>query len=567
MSFQRVHDTSNNNIHDNNGPPRHRFQWVYDTTSNYFHDNNCRPLHRHHDDDYDNENKNTSHPTTAAVALVGDFLSICVRPLRHSSNKQWNICAFIMIASLLSLVNIRRMDSMVELFLSDQGTPSSSSSKVNNNNTNNLWISVESSKVNNLNTNNLWISVESWAEGISGWKSSLSQVLVLAKAFNATLVEPTISRARLVRCDDDNKYINNGSSNNRTMTTVFDIYNRTSITNYHSKIVTCQQFHMERHRVSGENNTVIDVDVCWGKKPECKNMVPSSHSRKYSPQLWQGLRTAVENPNTMVVLRFYDVWQNSMNKLILPTGGIQQLLDFDDPTTNKNKNNESIIGGGSSSSIPNVARHVATQYFHFHDSLVETLERKLRQHNIVTHSIIHWRAEISENNSSLSYLDCAQAIVQARNAMMNVSSPHHNKTTEPTFFVMSSLSSTNNKNSWGGASKHAINTTVPQAWELLRKEGIMTLDESILSNTTFPDSIYYVVMDLILATKATMFSTCTKPCRRSEYNNICTKCNWLGKFARMALEMRGNNVDGSLPCWPQTAEETKMMTNEQQKGS
>jgi hypothetical protein len=573
-----------------------RFQGVHNTSNNNFQDkNNSQPRHPHHDDDDDNENQSTSHLTTAAVALVGDFLSICVRPLRHSSNKQRNICSCITILLLLSLRHLRRTNSLVESLLSNQGTSSSSSSKLNNNNTNNSWISADSSKVNNNNTNNswisvdsskinnntnnswisvdsskvnknntnnLWFSVESWAEGISGWKTSLSHILVLAKAFNATLVEPTISRARLGRCYNEDK------SNNHNMTTLFDIFNRTLITNYHSKIVTCQQFYTEQHRVSGENNKVIYVDVCWGKQGKCNNMVPSSHSREYSPELWQGLRTAVENPHTMVVLRFHDVWQNSMNNLILPTGGIQQLLVVDDPTSNKNnKNIEGKVGGGSSSSIPNFAKHVATKYLHFKDSLVETLERKLRQHNIVTHSIIHWRAEIDETSSTLSYLDCAQAIVQARNAMMKVSSSHHNKKTETTFFVMSSLSSTNNDlNSWGGAHRHAINTTVPQAWELLRKEGIMTFDESVLSNTTFPDSIYYVVMDLILATKATMFSTCTKLCRRSEYNNICTKCNWIGKFAMMALEMRGNNVDGSLPCWPQTANETKMMTNKQQKG-
>jgi hypothetical protein len=456
---------------------------------------------------------------------------------------------------LLSLVGLWRMDSLLEFLFSYQGTTSSSSSKVNR-------MEFYNHQINNNNTNNLWIYVDSWHEGIAGWKPSLSQILVLAKAFNATLVEPTISRSRLDRCNDaDNNQIKD-KRNNHNMTTLFDIFNRTLITNYHSKIVTCQQFHRERHRVSGESsNKVIYVDVCWDKQAKCKNMVPSSHSREYSPQLWQGLRTAVENPHTMVVLRFHDVWQNSMNQLILPTGGIQQLLVVDDPTANKNnKNNEGKVGGGSSSSsIPNFARHVATKYLHFQDSLVETLERKLRQHNIVTHSVIHWRAEQANTKKSFSYLDCAQAIVQARNAMMKVSSSHHNKKTVPTFFIMSSISSTNNElHSWNGARKNAINTTVPQAWELLRKEGIMTLEESILADFTFPDSIYYVVMDLILATKATMFSTCTERCHWPKYH-ICKKCNWIGNFAHLALEMRGSNnddgTDGSLPCWPQTAKQ------------
>jgi hypothetical protein len=527
-------------------------------------DSHSQPRRQCHKNGNDDENKNTNHHakgaapittmTTIAITII-DVLSTYVTRFRHSSKKQRTICACILIVSLVSLVGLWRMDSLVGYF-TNNGT-SSSLSKVERTAFYNFLLNKNNN--NNNTKTNLWIYVDSWHEGIAGWRPSLSQILVLAKAFNATLVEPTIARSRLDRCYK--KKNNNGNSNNdhnvTTTTTLFDIFNRTLITTYHSKIVTCPRYQreLERHQVTGDNqnsnnkNDIIYVDVCWDKQSKCKNAIPSSHSREYSPQLWQGLRTAMEYPNTMVVLRFHDVWQNSMTKLILPTEPTEgiQLLEGDD---NDRKS--------STTSIPNIAMEVAKRYLHFQDSLVDMLEGKLRQHNIVTHSVIHWRAEqavTATKKSSFSYLDCAQAIVQARNAMMKISS-HHNKKTVPTFFIMSSLSSTNNElHSWNGARKNAVNTTAPQAWEYLRKEGMMTLEETILADMTFDDSIYYVVMDLILASKAIMFSTCTERCSWPKYH-ICKKCNWVGNFAHLALEMRGNDrTDGSLPCWPQTAKQ------------
>jgi hypothetical protein len=44
----------------------------------------------------------------------------------------------------------------------------------------------------------LWIHVQDWSEGISHWTKTFSQVVVLCKTLNATLVLPEITDGRLV---------------------------------------------------------------------------------------------------------------------------------------------------------------------------------------------------------------------------------------------------------------------------------------------------------------------------------------------------------------------------------
>jgi hypothetical protein len=363
-------------------------------------------------------------------------------------------------------------------------------------------------RYNNYHSGNLWIYVDSWHEGIAGWRPSLSQILLLAKTFNATLVEPTISRSRLARCSNKNKVI------------LSDVLNRSLMTDYHPKLAACQEYEHALQTAMANNKTILYIDVCWDKEAKCKNGVASDHSKRESSSLWRGLHAAANNPEAMVVLRFHDMWQNSMANLNIP------------------EIENAIVGAG---------RKVANRHLHFKDSLVKTLESKLEQNNIAHHSVIHWRAE----KVKASYVECARDIVQARDAMAKATDDFQKNASVSTFFVMSSLSS-NDENSWNGARKNAANSTAPQALELLQQQGILKLDETLLADVDFEDSIFYVAMDLILASKATMFATCTERCRWPKYH-LCQRCNWIGNFAHLALELRGEETSGSLPCWPQTS--------------
>ena len=48
----------------------------------------------------------------------------------------------------------------------------------------------------------IWIDVTRFAEGIAGWRTSLMEILQLARAINATIVEPCMTNGRLGSCFD-----------------------------------------------------------------------------------------------------------------------------------------------------------------------------------------------------------------------------------------------------------------------------------------------------------------------------------------------------------------------------
>ena len=52
--------------------------------------------------------------------------------------------------------------------------------------------------------NRIWIDVTTFAEGIGGWRTSVTELLHLARAINGTLVEPCMKNGRLGSCFDHN---------------------------------------------------------------------------------------------------------------------------------------------------------------------------------------------------------------------------------------------------------------------------------------------------------------------------------------------------------------------------
>lgn len=81
---------------------------------------------------------------------------------------------------------------------------------------------------------------------------------------------------------------------------------------------------------------------------------------------------------------------------------------------------------------------------------------------------------------------------------------------------------------------------------------LFEIDRDVLKDTIFDnnqdlDSIYYVALDLVLASKASMLATCTERCHWPK-QHYCKKCIWIGNFAHLALELRGDEKANSLPC-------------------
>lgn len=149
----------------------------------------------------------------------------------------------------------------------------------------------------------------------------------------------------------------------------------------------------------------------------------------------------------------------------------------------------------------------------------------------------------------LFYVECAKEIINSVEKMNNNTINHHLPT-----ILMSSLSF-NEKLMWSGAKRKAENSNVKEALEMLllpsRHLRIFKLDvliEKQKSNDKVVDSGMMAVYDLILASEAKQFATCNHRCR----NRTCSKCNYIGRFADVALDHRKhlkNSVKTSHQCW------------------
>jgi len=197
--------------------------------------------------------------------------------------------------------------------------------------------------------------------------------------------------------------------------------------------------------------------------------------------------------------------------------------------------------------------HVQTKYLHFkkdHTDLVDGLLEKMGIAKHADFSVIHWRAEVKD----IDYIGCARDIMRARDFMNQKDTP---------FVLMSSLN-TNWDHMWGGARNEALNitnknwnnmlsaetnkamnSTSMAALKLLMDSGFLKLD-SVIDASSLKDSGLLAVWDLIIATKAKAFATCTLGC-----GDVCSKCNYEGNFAKVALRLRKEAKKESMSCWPQ----------------
>jgi hypothetical protein len=352
----------------------------------------------------------------------------------------------------------------------------------------------------------LWIHVQDWAEGISHWTYSFSQLLAFAKKFNATLVEPGIENGRLVV-----------EGNLRFS----DVYNQSLLEDYHAKFATLQQFQ----EVARDEAPVFDLclQACNPHKDECSghhacsNGIPSSFKHTYSETLE---RAIASSQNSRTVLNIHSYWVDSLHEMYLRQNGTNTTTKLVEETQ---------------------AKRVADHHLHFVDELYDMAEASLEGMGIAgDYAVIHWRAE----RENINYMECAHGIVRTKDAM---GLPPN------TSFVLISSLMQDSTMEWGGAAHLAENTSAPQALDFLINDHSFRKVGSVVNTTEAKDLVVYSVLDLIISQKATAFATCTRTCRKPHF--FCRHCNYLGQFAVLAMDMRGDSNKDSLECWPQSVGE------------
>lgn len=358
-------------------------------------------------------------------------------------------------------------------------------------------------------SSSLWIVGSSWAEGIAAWRISITEVVILAKNLNATIVEPGIKDGRLV-------------APGKGHLSLFQLLDRKQLEKYHSKWATAEEYWNAFHQ---SDPIVIQWCIAKPSRPDCPAGTTYNPSELiHSPALEQALHHTNSNHSSMVILEMSSIWKRQLTHLRLQ----------------------------SAPRIPLVTREKVDQILRtslrFSERIYQLADHTLARMNISNnqdYAIIHWRAELED----LDYDQCATDIVQTKAAM---SLPK-----DTPFLLMSTLSM-DVQNIWSGARKKASNSTAQTALQNLLHNHSFRKADNVLPQQE--DLIMYVAVDLLLAQKATAFSTCTRYCD-APYDS-CQRCNHAGNFAELALSLRWEDDEKrSLPCWPRNRSERHAIYN------
>lgn len=336
----------------------------------------------------------------------------------------------------------------------------------------------------------LFIYLSSSREGMSAWFTSLSEIIVLAKKINATIVEPCIEDGRLVGC----RSIAMGKPGAR----LFQALDKNNFNQYHDKIVSYEDF---KNITSVKSVATIDLCMTHFTPAKFCGLIPTMYGAKKIPQIQQAIDLA-RHRTTVLNIMLYG--RNGLVK--------SKWVDA------------------------NMAHKVKQKYLRFSPTSFNHVNDLLARMNLSgqqNYTVIHWRAE----KPDLDYLDCAQKILKIRDS----ASANHN------YILMSSLN-THSDFMWNGAKHWAQNTSSREALSVLTDHGLLKLDQFVdYSNVSDPGML--AVYDIILAIRANHFITCTKDCPE---DSICAACNHRGKFAAMAVSMRRDMASkSSVKCWPQ----------------
>jgi hypothetical protein len=362
--------------------------------------------------------------------------------------------------------------------------------------------------------NRIWINVKTFAEGIAGWRTTLMELLHLARLANCTIVEPCMS--------DDGRLGSCLNSSGIPVSKLFDLSDALHPSNQHLPVLMPYNEYII-HQNSTAFLTKTEFTLCMTILRKNPSRCPSS---KLRPLQIKPTRIRQHLSSSTLILHLEDLWHHK--------GSVGDLA--------------MMLGVNNKGSVPNELL--------FHPSHVRKVERILRRSNITdgNFSVIHWRAE----KRGLDLIECANAVLNAKNQI------EQDKGSHP-FIILTSL----NKNAsmmWAG-SRNIVkgnHSTVIQALDMLRDQNFLKFDELMLGQMQIQNAGMLAIYDLILALKSKSFATCARDekygCNIGDAEQVCERCNHIGKFGRLAISLRKRSLihahDSSWGCWPQPGKGT-----------
>ena len=337
---------------------------------------------------------------------------------------------------------------------------------------------------------------------MANWMKSVSEILIVAKALNATFVEPCVQRGRLKRCS---------KSHNVKLS---DIFSMDKMKEFHPLIVSHEVFQNE---TNDAHNSTHFQRICHTKHKHssvCGEGVLNQYANTSSPLLEAAVARS-QSQRTVVQLqgRYFRMgWYNMKFKgrPLIPGGG---------PTVNK----------------------IRKKYFHITQEIYDFVDMILKEAGIKdeNYSVIQWRGEIH----SLDYVSCARHIITARDIMQEEEVARHGRNETP--FVLIAPLNRDEKLAWN---IKARGSDAQEALKLLLDDnGFLKLDLLVQAHQDFVrDPVFLAAADLVLAQKAKEFATCDKSC-----NSICAQCGHQGSFVHLAETLRTARDKNSTSCWPE----------------
>ena len=340
---------------------------------------------------------------------------------------------------------------------------------------------------------------------MANWRTSISEILIIAKALNATFVEPCIQGGRLTHCSEPDKV------------KLSDVFRMDKMKEFHPFIVSHEVFQNE---TNDEHNSTHFQRICHTShkySSGCGEGVLNQHSKVSSPSLEAAVARSQKSQRTVLQLTgsyFKSGWNNMMFKG-------RPLIPSEGPT----------------------ASMINKKYFHFTQEIYDFVAMILKEAGIKdeNYSVIQWRGEIH----SLDYVSCARHIITARDIMQEKEVARHGRGRNETPFVLISSLNRNKSLVW---SKNSKGPDAQEALKLLLDDnGFLKLDLFVQKHQDFVrDPIFLAAADLVLAQKAKEFATCDTSCK-----SICAQCGHRGSFVRMAVKLRTARDKNSTSCWPE----------------
>ncbi|KAL7552740.1 hypothetical protein ACHAWF_017375, partial [Thalassiosira exigua] len=384
---------------------------------------------------------------------------------------------------------------------------------------------------------NFYIDIGTFREGFSGWKVTLGQVMAMIDTIpGATFVEPCMINGRARSCTtpypEDLLAVEGGAS--YAPVPISEIFDMTwALQPRDGRPPLMVLYEDFARRIQQPEKPVKEFPVCLrASQSQCP--------KPFTQGMDGRMKASAKNDAEISVYTIYTCWWGRC------------ALEL-------SRNFKGV--GDRNMSLPRAPVNV-------HPRLVDTVKEVLAKANIGSeYSLIHWRGE----NKRIDYIECAETVVRAKDNMSKtIQQQQPGDQNQHPFILMTSLNE-DPKKQWNGESiaNIASNGTPKEALSILESNGFIRFDK-LLRNANVPvkDPGMLGLYELILATLSRNFSTCAyapapipgqkgsgipQGCSKEQFG-VCNHCNYIGKFARLALDMRiesGRHDESStMACWP-----------------